>query len=476
MKAFIKSLQLRWSDLAFVVGFIPFAVLLIFGQLFMQFPNPDDVALPLWAAIMCFIVLLISWGYYLYIEVWKKKREFNKLNSIIICILFSLVLLNIISIIVQPTNSIETVIIRINDDPSLINTTKDVHLYISGVHRAVFSFELIAAALCIYIGLFVLPKRFTSVSFIKYLGYIFFIFIFVLIIYSYISEFNQYIGFIKYAFGINRPEDKIIYDFTVQSFILHRNAYGMMMMIAIVFAFICNEFKHRWYFYALAIFFYINMVFSLCKTGLLISAISIFLYILYRLIVTYKNNKKRNKIALISIFSIVAVFVIIFGVAYLSKGKIFGKLYSIIEAITRGGLSLETRSVIWDNSYQLMQNGWWLIGRGFGTFNVMLMRMNIVTHNEWVFPSHSSYIGLLAEGGILFLVAYLALLVYSGYVIFKSFRKQPGLTLTVSLGYISFVLYSFIETIHYLAYVFLFPIMVIYVNQSKENKVEQKAN
>ena len=168
MKAFIKSLQLRWSDLAFVVGFIPFAVLLIFGQLFMQFPNPDDVALPLWAAIMCFIVLLISWGYYLYIEVWKKKREFNKLNSIIICILFSLVLLNIITIIVQPTNSVQTVIIRINDDPSLINTTKDVPLYISGVHRAVFSFELIAATLCIYIGLFVLPKRFTSISFIKY--------------------------------------------------------------------------------------------------------------------------------------------------------------------------------------------------------------------------------------------------------------------------------------------------------------------
>lgn len=470
MKAFIKSLQLRWSDLAFIVGLIPFAVLLMFGQLFMQFPDPSDVALPLWAAILCFIFLLISWGYYLYVEVWKKRGEFNRLNSIVVCVLFSLVFLNIIAIIVQPTNSVETVIIRINDNPSLIGTSQDVPLYISGVHRAVFSFELIASALCIYIGLFVLPKRFTSVSFIKYLGYLFFVFAFVLIIYGYIAEFNQYVGFIKYAFGIERPENKIIYDFTVQSFILHRNAYGMMMMIAIVFAFICNEFKQKWYYYALAIFFYINMVFSLCKTGLLISAVSIFIYVLYRLVVTYKDNKKRNKIALICIFSAIAIFGAIFGMAYLSKGKILGKLYSIIEAITRGGLSLETRSVIWDNSYQLMQNGWWLIGRGFGTFNVMLMRMNIVTHNEGVFPSHSAYIGLLAEGGILFLVAYLALLVYSGYVIFKSFKKQPGLTLTVSIGYLSFVLYSFIETIHYLAYVFLFPIMVIYYSTQKEKE------
>ena len=147
------------------------------------------------------------------------------------------------------------------------------------------------------------------------------------------------------------------------------------------------------------------------------------------------------------------------------------KLYSIVDSVIGGGKTLDTRSYIWDNSYQLMQNGWWVIGRGFGTFNTILMPMNGATHNDWVFPSHSSYIGLLAEGGILFLVAYLALLGYSGYVIFKSFKKQPGLTLTVSLGYISFVLYSFIETIHYLDYVCLFPVMVIYFTQQKEKQV-----
>ena len=58
MKAFIKSLQLRWTDLAFVLGMIPFAVLLIFGQLFMQYPDPNNVAIPMWAAIICFIAML----------------------------------------------------------------------------------------------------------------------------------------------------------------------------------------------------------------------------------------------------------------------------------------------------------------------------------------------------------------------------------------------------------------------------------
>ena len=196
-------------------------------------------------------------------------------------------------------------------------------------------------------------------------------------------------------------------------------------------------------------------------TGLLISAVVILIYVVFRLIMTYKEHKLRSKIALISIFSVILVGGLIFGLAYITKGKVFGSLYNLIESITGGGSTINTRSYIWDNCYQLMRDGWWVIGRGFGTFNTMLMPMNIVSHEDPVFPSHSSYSGLLAEGGIFFLIAYLALMIYSGYVIFKSFKKEPGLTITVSLGVLSFVLYSFIETIHYFVYIFLFPIMVI---------------
>ena len=372
----------------------------------------------------------------------------------------------------QPTFHVETVIVRYSEtDPSLVGTIETLNLYVSLTHKVIFCFEVVSAAMCIYIGLFVLPRRFTSVSFIKYLGYLLFAFLFVLIIYGYISDFRNYIGFFKYALNIERPEGVYIYDFAVQSFILHRNAYGMMMMVGVIFAYICHECKQKWYFYLLAAFFYVNMIFSLCKTGLLISAIITLVYVFYRLIITYKEHKKRNKIAIISIISVIVISAIILGTAYISKGKILGKLYDLIKSITGGGQSLDTRSYIWDNSYQLLQSGWWVLGRGFGAFNTMLMPMNIASHNDPVFPSHSSYIGLLAEGGILFLVAYLALLGYAGYAIFKSFKTAPGLTLTVSLGVFSFVMYSFIETIHYFVYIFLFPIMVIYYTaKEKEEK------
>ena len=477
MKKFIKSMELRRSDLFALLGLFPFAILLIFGQLFMQYPNPNDVAFPLWAAIIIFLMMIGFWGYYLYEEVWKKRGEFNKLNTIVVATLCSLVLINIIAILVQPSMHVENVIVRYSiDNPDVVGTVIPLTLNVSIVHKVFFVFELIAAAMCIYIGLFVFPRRFKSLNFIKYLGYALFIFLGVLIIYGYIAEHNNYISFIKFVFGIERPEGANIYMYSVKSFILHRNAYGMMMMVGIIFAFICHVFDKKWYYYLIAAFLYVNMIFSLCKTGLLISAIIIFVYVIYRLIITYKDHKIRNKTALISIISVIVIGGGIFAISYFSKGKFLGSLYNIIKSITGGGQTLDTRSYIWDNCYQLMRSGWWLIGRGFGTFNTMLMPMNTATSdgNDPVFPSHSSYIGLPAEGGILFLIAYLALLIYSGYVIYKSFKKAPEITLAVSLGVFSFVMYSFIETIHYFVYVFLFPIMVIYHTKVRNNQNEAK--
>ena len=80
---------------------------------------------------------------------------------------------------------------------------------------------------------------------------------------------------------------------------------------------------------------------------------------------------------------------------------------------------------------------------------------------------------MLCEGGIIFFLAYVAFVIYVGYVIAKSYKKSPEFTFAVGLGVLCFFLYSFIETIHYLMYVFLFPIFVIYFQQEKkvdENK------
>lgn len=471
MKNFIKKLELRRSDLMLLIGFIPFAIFLIFGQLFMQFPNPNDVALPLWAGIICFVVMVVCWGYYLYLEVYNSKEKYN---LIVASIFLFLLLLNVIAILVQPKYVSENVVIRYvteEMDPSLVGTTETVVTPVSDIHKFMFIGELVGTITFIYIGLFVFPKRFKSLVFVKYLGYALFAFLGVLILYGYIKDFHQYVAFFKHILNIDRT-DPDIYHKTVTSFIIHRNAYGMCMMLGIIFAFINHSLENKRIYYFLAAFFYINMIFSLCKTGLLISILVILIYVIYRLVKTYKEHTKRNK----TIFIIGGALIVVLGgaaaISYLTKGKFLGPIYNVISNLTGGGSTLDFRNYIWDNSYQLLQNGWWLIGRGFGTYNLLLKPMNWVSHHDEAFPAHSAYVCLVAEGGILYLLAYLVLLGYTAYVIYKCFKKNPGLAISFSLGILSFVLYSFIEAIQYLVYIFIFPMMVLYNSLYKEEKAE----
>ena len=460
MKNLIKSLELRKSDLFLLLGFLPYTIFLIFGQIFMQYQNPAEVALPLWAGIICFVIMIGCWAYYLYLEVFTNKEKYNLL---IAGTFMFLAMINIIAICIQPSVETEDVIIRLvqERDPSLIGQSQTAITQISDTHRFIFIGEVVGTIAFIYIGLFVFPKRFKTISFVKYLGYALFAFLGVLIVYGYIAEFKEYIGFIKYLLGIDRSASSI-YVYAVKSFIIHRNAYGMCMMLGIIFALINHSIEHKWWYYLIATFFYVNMVFSLCKTGLLISALIILIYIVYRLIATYKEHTKRNKIILIAGGSVIGLAVLVVGASYLTEGKVLGFIYNAVKSISGGGQTLDTRSYIWDNSFQLLRNGWWLIGRGFGTYNEMLLSMNIISHEDPVFPAHSAYVGLLAEGGIFFLLGYLCLLGYSVYIAVKCYKKNPALTISMSLGAIAFILYSFIEAIHYLVYVFLFPIMILY--------------
>ena len=468
MKKFIQSLELRLSDLFLFIGFIAFAIFLIFGQEFMQQQDPTVVALPLWAAIIAFVVMVGCWGYYLYLELFVRKEYFNPYIAISF---IALMMLNIIAIFVQPKESFVPNVVRFSSvDESLVGTTEIAHLVVTPTHKFVFIGELIGVASFIYIGLFVFSKRIKNIKFIEYLGYALFGFLFVLIIYSYITEYNQYIGFIKYVLGIDRIKD-LTNELTVKSFIIHRNAFGMCCMLGIIFCLINQSIKPRKWYYPLAAYFFISMIFSYCKTGILLSVAILFIYFIYRLIVTFKEHKKRNTITLIAVGSVILIAFVVIGLPYLTKGKIFGKIYELIKEMTGEGQSIKTRSYIWDNCWLLLKDGWWLIGRGFGAVNLQLWPLNKVSHEEIVFPTHSAFMNMLAEGGIFLFLAYLAFLAYVVYVIIKSYKKSPELVVTVSLGVICFFLYSFIETIQYLMYVFLFPIFVIYF-QKENNEVK----
>ena len=112
IKSFIKSLHLRLSDLFMLTGFLPFTLFLIFGQLFMQYPNPAEVAFKLWMIIAAFVISAGSWGAYIYLE----NKRGNLPNNIVTWIFVILAIIGVIGILIQPNIFQETVIIRFIND------------------------------------------------------------------------------------------------------------------------------------------------------------------------------------------------------------------------------------------------------------------------------------------------------------------------------------------------------------------------
>ena len=466
MKKFFASLQLRWSDFFLLLAAGSFALFVGVGQSFMdQMDLNEKMPLPIWIFALVGVLMIAFFGLYRYEELFSKKEPYNKK---IIIVFASLILINLIAVFVQPNGGIEYVRVRYIDEGSsyVVGNLEPVPYDITWIHKFFFAFENIGMMLMIYSGLFVFPKRIKNLKFIELLGYIIFGVCFLMMIYSYITESKQYVDFIKYALGIDRSSGDIVYH-TVMSMFTHRNPLGMVYMLGIIFCYINHSFNKKWFHYLFAAIFFINMIFTFCKSSLLLSVLISVIYLVYRLIVTYKEHQKRNLVTFISLGAVVLIGFALVGIPYLTKGKVLPSVYDLIKSLTGGGHSLDARTYIWDNGFQIIQNGWWVIGRGFGIPNLIVKPMNIVTCNEYVISLHSGLLTVLTEGGIIYLGAYLAFLAYCGYVIYKSYKVDKDLTITISLGVVSFLLYSLIETNHYLVYLFMFPIFILY-NQRKE--------
>lgn len=456
MAKFIKSLNLRWSDLFLAIGFVCFALFTIFGQIFIQFQNPADVFFPLPAIIVTSLIGLGSWAIYLALE--YKEGTF-KLNFIFIILVF-LALLNTIVIVCQPSEIYYDVLVRAKNLPNPTGALIPVHITISSIHKVVFSMEIIFTCLLIYIGLFLFPKRIKSLTFLQVLTRLMILVIFITIVVSFCIEGKQYVEFIKHLANGTKLND--MEPYTVKSYTPHRNGFGMVLLLGIIVAMIDYNLTESNFNIVRMIFYTIIMVFTLCKASLFIAAILLVTYIFYRLICGLKNHKSRN-IALLTIFSLIVITGIsLILLSFISQGKYLGFLY-VYDNITR---TLETRLWIWQNTIQTLENGNWAIGRGFGIINLIIYPMNLV-NNDPVYPTHNSFIGLLGEGGIFFLLAYLALIAYAILIIRRSWKKNPGLIFTIALCLFVFFLYGLIETNQFILYILLLPLFLFYETEVK---------
>ena len=226
--------------------------------------------------------------------------------------------------------------------------------------------------------------------------------------------------------------------------------------------------KKIWLF--IGLFCYLNMIFTWNKTALIISTLIIILYIVFLLIKSFKGHFVRNLILSILFGLTIMSVVIIISVSIKTEGKFIYQIYNLSTTFTEA-ISLETRTYIWGNIRNELSGGWWIIGRGFGTHNVLLYRMNLVNGDD-VCPSHSTYYGILGAGGIINLIGFASMFAYYIFYFIKCFKINKAKTIGLSFPVLAYLLYSFTECINYLWLAFMFPIILYYnlIKKEQENQ------
>ncbi len=351
----------------------------------------------------------------------------------------------------------------------------EVHFEISNFYRFQSIAKFITVLLMNYSLLVVFPQKINSKG--KMTGILIMI-IFVcliLVLYSLVFEFKNYINFIKCL--INRDADGVFLS-SPKSVFPNKNSFAFILFINVVTSLLLHHYKRYKLCFANIILSYILIIFTICKTIIILSLILTLAYIVYRLVMTFKEHKKRNVIIICVLGGSLLLAAGIVLLVPLLRESVFDMFFNI------GDRTIEVRQYIWSNAVLVLNGVGWFIGRGFGTFNALI---TVYNHSDpgggegFTTNAHNGYLELIGEAGIFYLVLAILGQAYLVYKCVKKFKKDRELSLLTIALMLSLQVYMVFEvmtptmssSLEYMTMTALlaFPILSLDYQTQEEQKV-----
>ena len=300
-------------------------------------------------------------------------------------------------------------------------------------------------------------------------------------IFSYISEADKYIAFFK-----NIESDP--YSNAVSAGLKSKNNYAFILTVGLFSCFYMYMVsKKKIPFIYIAIFLYINIIFTLCKFLIILDLLVLTYFAIFSLVQSIKQKDKNTSITIIAILGLFLTAILAVLIVLLAKGK----LVSIFENIflTKGYNTLDTRSWIWNNTIQIINKFNWFNGVGYQLFGDLLYKYNMTDPNTMLINqtknAHSVYLESLADGGIVLLLLSLIIIGYVIYLGVKHYRSNKILVIHQFVVIAFMLLYGIIEngpfaittTGEKCLFIILTFIPLLLVNyETSKNKIYQPQN
>lgn len=263
------------------------------------------------------------------------------------------------------------------------------------------------------------------------------IIVFIVCILTLFIEHDNYVLFIE-NFKTSPQE------FAIKAFFPHRNAWGFFLLITMFMNILLSIVMNKKYIACFSIVFYGFMFFSFCKTTLILGLVMVLAFLVYYLVCSFVNHRRRNLIIVcVSGGTVLALLVVC----------LVTPLRNTIETIviSKGGDSFEARTVIWDKIFQMMDSPTKVIfGIGRGVLDKNLYAINFADVNysqNWhAFKAHNMYIQTLGDGGIVLLICFVVTICYIIKLIVKNYKNDHYINYALIVGFATLLVFWILES------------------------------
>ena len=460
---YFKNLKFKLSDCFLMLGLVASLPCLIERTFLVKSDNASLTTIPLWILIASFFLMV---GCFVAFIVLERNNGLLNIKGVVIIPFAIILIISAISIFVQPNEIHSTVLIQ-NSNVGVVGSSIDVTTTISTQTKLVSFFCIVTILIGCYIGFFVLPKRVKRIETIIVACFLFHIYLLVCVVFSYISEFNNYIQLFKNVFTL--ADLTTIDQLAPKSFLYHRNIYGTFLMFGIFTSLISYQIKQREVLIFLGVLLYFNLLLTIYKSGIILTTIAVIAYFIYRSIKYLKINKKNALINLITIGSLVLLIGVLFIVLYFSVNTIHER----IDSLFKNGDTLKSRINIWKTTYIILQPAWWLIGRGGWIFNNILRNCNIAAQGDYTGSTHNVFLSLISIGGIPLLLGFVAICIYAIKKGIKAYKFNSKVISSVLLCFITYMISGIIEANYYTPLIVLIGLLIIASNINQTTIINQ---
>lgn len=222
----------------------------------------------------------------------------------------------------------------------------------------------------------------------------FIIFIIIACIYNIVKD-------TKYILNFLYIEDA--YEYNLASFFDNRNTFATYLVFAIIGCIYVHTVEHKKYIYFLLLLFLANLFFTLSRTSII--SFSAFLFVYF-----WISSQKKMAVRIVVINILFCILAIV-----LSMDSVNNFLYNVLFRVESGTTG---RSRIWLLGLDFYKSNNIIFGTGYGAGSSYL---DIITKRQ---SFHNAYINILVTGGIVLLVFYLLLIIYTMRINLRILKKD----------------------------------------------------